>query len=76
MFSTDRIKALRLNKNMSQSEMANILGVSRSSYAMWESNNNIIPLKRLITICDYFHTSIDYIFGFTEKNQYKNINFY
>ena len=36
MFSTDRIKALRLNKNMSQSEMANILGVSRSSYAMWE----------------------------------------
>ena len=75
MFSTDRIKALRLNKNMSQSEMANILGVSRSSYAMWESNNNIIPLKRLITICDYFHTSIDYIFGFINVNSSVNASY-
>ena len=67
MFSTNRIKELRLNENASQSDMAKILEVSRSSYAMWESNNNIIPLKRLIALTDYFKVSLDYVFGFTNK---------
>ncbi len=63
MFSTKRIKEVRLQNSMSQNDIAKILGVTRSSYAMWESNNNIIPLKRLISFADYFKLSIDYLFG-------------
>ena len=65
MFNTLRIKELRVKNNLTQSDMANILGTGRSSYAMWESNNNIIPLKRLIILADYFHVNLDYLFGFT-----------
>ena len=67
MFNTLRIKELRVKNNLTQSDMANILGTGRSSYAMWESNNNIIPLKRLIILADYFHVNLDYLFGFTNE---------
>ena len=33
-----------------------------------------MPLKHLINFFFYFNISIDYIFGFTEKTQYKNAN--
>ena len=48
MFNTDRIKEIRLSKNLTQNEVAKQLHVTRSSYAMWESNNNIIPLNFFI----------------------------
>ncbi len=67
MFSTDRIKNLRLKNNKTQKDMAVVLGVSRSSYAMWESNNNIFPLKRLIAFSDYFDVSLDYLLGFDNE---------
>ena len=71
MFNTDRIRNLRIENNLTQNDVAKILGVTRSSYAMWESNNNIIPLKRLIALSDYFKVSLDYLFGFT--NEYREI---
>ena len=68
MFSTDRIKEIRLSKNLTQCEVAKLLHVTRSSYAMWESNNNIIPLKRLIALSDYFQTNLDYLLGFNDQS--------
>ena len=75
MFNAENIKKIRIQNNKTQEEAAQLLNVSRSSYAMWESNNNIIPLKRLITICDYFHTSIDYIFGFVNIGSSVNASY-
>ncbi len=70
MLNMQNIKNIRNENNLSQKEVANILKVSRSSYAMWESNNNIFPLKRLIDYCNYFNISIDYAFNLTETKQY------
>ena len=67
MFNTDRIKEIRLSKNLTQNEVAKQLHVTRSSYAMWESNNNIIPLKRLIALSDFLEVNLDYLFGFSNK---------
>ena len=72
MYSIERIKELRTSNNLNQEEMAEILKISRSTYSMWESNNDIFPIKRLITFCDYFNVSIDYICNLTHKKQYKN----
>jgi len=75
MFSTDNIKKIRIDNNLSQESIAKKLNVSRSSYAMWESNNNIFPLKRLIDFCDLMNCSLDYAFMLTDKNHNVKSNF-
>ncbi len=72
MFSTDNIKKIRMENNKTQLETAKIMKVTRSSYAMWESNNDIFPIKRLIDFCYIFEVSLDYALGF--KSNIKNNN--
>lgn len=67
MFIKSNIKKIRIDNNKNQKETAKQLNVSRSSYAMWESNNELIPIKRLIDFCEIFNTSIDYTLGLNEK---------
>jgi len=71
MVNTNNLKKIRFKLNKSQKEIASLLNVSRSSYSMWETNNDIIPIKRLILFCDTFRVSVDYALGFRDEN---NIN--
>jgi len=75
MFNTNRIKELRITKKLSQLDIAKVLGVSRSSYAMWETNNNIIPLKRLLELSNFYNVSLDYMLGFNNQNYEINENY-
>ena len=71
MLNADNIKNIRIKENKSQEEVAKLLNVSRSSFAMWKSGNEIIPIKRLIDFCEIFNTSIDYIFKLNNLNNYQ-----
>ncbi len=53
--------------------MANIMGIKRSTYNDYEQQYVIIPLKHLIKFCNYFNISLDYILGFSDKQQYENM---
>ena len=75
MYNINNLKKIRINANKNQEEVAKELDVSRSSYAMWESNNEIIPIKRLLDFCELYQTSLDYIFNLTEKNYQQIKNF-
>lgn len=70
-----KIKEIRNELNKSQAEMANLLNVSRSSYAMWESGNDIIPIKRLIQFCEIFDILMDYVLGIASDNNLINTKF-
>ena len=70
----NRIKDLRDDNDLSQVKMAEIVGVSKSNYARWETDENIIPLKHLNKVCNYFNVSMDYITGLSNKRNYKGIN--
>ena len=53
------IRELRLEKGLSQDELAKALYVHRTTVNKWE-NENIIPLNdKLLTIADYFDVSVD-----------------
>jgi len=71
-----RIKEVRISADKSQIEVAKLMNVSRSSYAMWESCNNMFPLKRLIDFCNILNVSIDYLFGLSEVKSYDVITIY
>ena len=75
MFSTDNIRKIRKELQKSQSDIAFLLNVSRSTYALWESNNNIFPIKRLLQLCDTLNISLDYALGFKNVNIKKLDNF-
>ena len=67
-----RMKEIRLDSDKKQQEVADFMGIKRSTYAVLENNHNIIPLKRLNDFANYFDVSIDYVFGLTNNVQYPN----
>lgn len=64
-----RLRDIREDNDLNQSEMANILGVKRGRYSLWELGINIIPLNYLCAFADYFDCSIDYVLGLSNKKK-------
>ena len=66
---------LRKKKELSQREMATILNVSKSTYARWETEEEIIPLKHLLNYCNYFNVTMDYVLGLSKKNDFNKFDY-
>ena len=67
-----RIRELRDEKNLSQKQIAAILGMSQTGYSKYETGENDIPTGILIALARYYDVSIDYLLGETqEKQRYK-----
>ena len=57
------LKYLRLEKEISQDELAGQLDISRSAISFWENNQREPTLSNLILIADFFGVTIDYLAG-------------
>lgn len=68
------IKQLREKENISQREIAEALNIKRSSFNQFEQQYDIIPLKRLNQVANFFNVSLDYLLGFNKNLNYKNSN--
>lgn len=68
-----RMKEIRLDNEKKQQEVADYMGIKRSTYAVLENNYNIIPLKRLNDFANFFDVSIDYVFGLSNIKKYENL---
>lgn len=63
----ERIKILRMSRNLNQVELAKKLNVSKQSISNWE-NNNILPSVEIVTqLADFFSCSTDYILGIDDR---------
>lgn len=56
------IAAARVNANLTQKQLADILGVSNSSVVEWESGKREIPLRHLMKLAELSGLSISDIF--------------
>lgn len=61
----NRIKILRIEKGMKQSELAEYLKVAQSTVSGWENGNYEVDHENLYKIADLFDCSIDYLLGRT-----------
>ena len=59
-----KIRTLRLQKNIPQNDLAQILGVSKSTMSNYERNYSTPDPELLVKIADYFNVSIDYLFDY------------
>ena len=57
----DIIKELREDKDMTQSEVAQLLGTTQQVYSRYEKGENEMPIRHLITLCKFYNVSSDYI---------------
>lgn len=62
-----RLELLRDEKDYSKKQIADIIGVSDSVYARWETGKEIIPTKRIYQLANYYCVNIDYLLGFTSN---------
>ena len=61
-----RIRDLREDRDMNQTQMARILGMSQTGYSKYETGENDIPTAILIKLARFHNTSIDYLLGETD----------
>ena len=62
-----RLRDLRNDAELSQTEFAKMLGMSQTGYSKYETGENDIPTQVLIAIAQYYHTSVDYLLGLTDE---------
>ncbi|MCI8360679.1 MAG: helix-turn-helix transcriptional regulator [Clostridiales bacterium] len=60
-----RLKDLREDKNMTQSQIAAVLGIDQRVYSNYETGKRNIPTKFVVKLADFYHTTTDYILGRT-----------
>jgi len=68
-----RLKELRLNSNMKQSDLANKIDVSPSTIGMYEQGRRSADQETLIKLAEIFNVSVDYLLGRTDKMNDKSI---
>ena len=64
-----RIRDLREDCDMNQTELAQLLGMSQTGYSKYETGENAIPVAVLEKLADIFGTSVDYLLGRTDERK-------
>lgn len=72
MYYKKRLNEIRTLNDISQKKLAQMLNISPYTYSHYETEDTIIPLKHLVTLCNYFNVSLDYIFNFNNIENYPN----
>ena len=65
-FYVRKIRDLREDADLTQTQVAAMLGTSQTMYARYERGANELPLRHLLTLCNYYGVSADYILGRTD----------
>ena len=59
----ERMRNLREDRDLNQTQVAKMLGMSQTGYSKYETGENDIPTHILIQLSRFYDTSIDYILG-------------
>ena len=63
----DRLRGLREDRDLTQTDMAEILNIAQSTYSDYELEKVNIPINSLRKLAEFFNTSIDYILEVTDE---------
>lgn len=55
------LRELREDHDLTQAQVAAILGTTQQVYARYEKGVNELPLRHLRTLCAYYRVSADYV---------------
>ncbi|MBE6917703.1 MAG: helix-turn-helix transcriptional regulator [Ruminococcaceae bacterium] len=61
----EKIRGLREDNDLTQQQLADVLGTSQTMYARYERGANEVPLRHIVTLCKFYNVSADYLLGTT-----------
>ncbi|MBS6733797.1 MAG: helix-turn-helix transcriptional regulator [Clostridiales bacterium] len=67
----ERIKDLRQDHNLTQKQIAKMLGIAQNTYSQYENGVNGLPVEILIALCKLYKVSADYILGLSDNKKIK-----
>lgn len=59
----EKLRGLREDNDLTQVQVAEVLGTSQTMYARYERGANEMPIHHLITLCRFYNVSADYFLG-------------
>ena len=59
----DILLGLREDNDLTQADVAHILGTTQQVYSRYENGVNEIPLRHFITLCRFYRVSADWVLG-------------
>ena len=62
-----RLRDMREDSDLTQAQVASLLGIQQTVYSRYERGYQTIPLEHLIQLADYYRVSLDYLTGRSEK---------
>ena len=62
-----KIKELRIEKELTQGELAKILGITQDSISLWEKGKRIPDTPYIAKLAAYFDVSTDYLLGLSDE---------
>ncbi len=65
----ERIRQLRREMGLKQSELGQKLGISASAVGMYENDRRVPPRETLLKMCEFFGVSTDYLLGNDDSRQ-------
>ena len=62
-----RLRDLREDHDLSQEQIAELLGIQQTVYSRYERGAQTIPLQHLVTLVKYYTVSTDYMLGLKDN---------
>lgn len=63
----ERIRNLRTDRDLTQQEIADVLHIKQNTYSQYETGILNYPLDVVITLAQFYGTSVDYLLGLTDE---------
>ncbi|MBR1529695.1 MAG: helix-turn-helix transcriptional regulator [Oscillospiraceae bacterium] len=67
-----RLKDLKEDADLTQKQVADLIGVSMNHYGKYERGETDIPLEKAVILAKYYNVSLDYLAGLTNEKNSKN----
>lgn len=66
MDAPERIRALREDRDITQTEVAKILNIGQKTYSDYETRKTRIPLDSVIILAKFYNVDMNYICGVSD----------
>lgn len=65
-----KLRSLRIDHDLSQAQVAAILGTTKNQVGKYERGEQEMPIKHLQVLCNYYKVSADFVLGLPEGRPY------
>lgn len=65
----NRLRDLREDRDLKQKQLADLLKIHQTTYSDYELDRLNIPVPALHILADFYHVSVDYLLGRTNRKE-------